>query len=392
MTDMTEKQEYHRLMVYIFNHDVTAVQKYIAEGKNINFYSVNQNGTFKEYDEDNPILVNYDPWINLHQTACVTSFLDDLNHQEPSHLPSLLSEFTPLSYACFLGFEDIARALIGGGADINIDAAAHISRVSPMVGFEIGRNYYQWTDVPAPFEVSSNFQPLWWACKNRQNDLARLLISKGANIHMVYELDSFDGFLQFACECGNVELVEYLLRNGQKIQDYPDLLLSACYYYHLDMVQLLLSYGVNPKTEPFVSRHGREHGCLATMERSYLVKNMRKGAFIHHLDLDAVYCYNERCVLDNYDIEATLQRDEKGLATLAAMILAGEELDHLRCSVVRGWVEPMVRVFEQNRARQQTARLEMELLAVAMNPSRIVQFADNDMKESWNIDRVKVTV
>jgi hypothetical protein len=152
-------------------------------------------------------------------------------------------------------------------------------------------------------------------------------------------LDRIDGFLQFACECGNVEVVEHLLQHGETVADYPDLLLGACHAYDLGMIRLLLPHGANPLGEPYVDRLDREHACLPLLERRYVERNLLKGSFIHPLDLTDVYCYDERAVLENYEVEASLGCHEAGLRALAAMILAGENVDTLRSLTIRRWVE-----------------------------------------------------
>ena len=333
MTALTQKQEYHSLMVHIFNHNLDAVRDYIAAGKNLNFYTAHQAGRYKDYDENHPLLVEYDPWINVHDVPIVTSFLDTLDEVNPANMRPRMTEFTPLSYACFLGYEDIARLLVEGGADVNPDAAARIPRECDCGAYTIGRHTYTWMNIPTPFEVTSTFPPLWWACIHGQNDLVRFLLGSGANIHAVYELDRMDGFLQFACECGNVSIVEYLLQQGETLADYPDALLSACHSYDEAMIQLLLSYGANlMAVNPYVDRLGREHACLTMLEQRYMERNLRE--------------------------ELGLEQDETGLRALAAMILAGEDANSLRCSAIRRWVEPIVQRMEYESIQWQIAALE----------------------------------
>ena len=333
MTVLTQKQEYHSLMVHIFNHNLQAVRDYIAAGKNLNFYTAHQEGGYKDYDESHPLLVEYDPWLNVHDVPIVTSFLDTLDEVNPANMRPRMTEFTPLSYACFLGYEDIARALVEGGADVNPDAAARIPRECDCGAYTIGRRTYTWENIPAPFEVTSTFPPLWWACLHEQNDLVRFLLRAGANIHAVYELDRMDGFLQFACECGNVEVVEYLLQYGETLADYPDALLSACHSFDEAMIRLLLSYGANLlAVKPYVDRLGRKHVCLAMLEQRYMERNLRE--------------------------EEVAERDEAGLRTLAAMILAGEDASGIRCSTIRRWVEPIVHRMEYESIQWQIAALE----------------------------------
>jgi len=379
---LTEKQEYHSLMVHIFNHNLDAVRNYISAGKNINFYTADQSGGYHYYEENHPLLVLYDPWINVHDVPIVTSFLDTLDEVDHNNMRPRMTEFTPLSYACFLGLEDIARALVEGGADVNPDAAARIPRDGDCGIYHIGRRTYTWTEIPAPFEVTSTFPPLWWACVRRQNDLVRFLLRSGANVHQMYELDRIDGFLQFACECGNVEVVEYLLQHGETVADYPDLLLGACHAYDLGMIRLLLPHGANPLGEPYVDRLDREHACLPLLERRYVERNMRNGAFVTPLDLTAVYCHDERTVLENYEMETSLGYHEAGLRALAALILAGENVDNLRCPVIRRWVEPLLLRMEYENINWHIAVLEAkrkELVKAMAGPPLARQYAEYTM-------------
>ena len=76
-----------------------------------------------------------------------------------------------------------------------------------------------------------------------------LSVNGQANANQKYKVAGNQTPIRFACKTGNIELVEYLINNGAKIEDNPDdgitPLIQASRSNHYDLVKFLIEKGAN---------------------------------------------------------------------------------------------------------------------------------------------------
>lgn len=137
--------------------------------------------------------------------------------------PSLASEysadgFTALALAAYLGQKESTEYLLEMGADVNAQA-----------------------------KNSTRFTALTGAVSQNHNEIAKILVKKGANVNHRYE----GGFtpLMHAAYAGNVDLVNFLLENGAdpsvKMADGKSPLSFAREKGHDQIVQMLTKLASN---------------------------------------------------------------------------------------------------------------------------------------------------
>jgi ankyrin repeat protein len=89
--------------------------------------------------------------------------------------------------------------------------------------------------------------PVMWACRIGCFDIAKLLMSKGANVHDK-DTNGWSCLMQ-ACNFGHFDIAEYLESNGASIYEKNNYglscLMQACGEGHLNIVLLLLSKGAS---------------------------------------------------------------------------------------------------------------------------------------------------
>jgi len=375
------------MMVAISCNDIDTVIMFVKDGYSLNFCT-----TYKrQYNGSNPLLLLYDPCLPSDVLPTISSCLDRMDRTYNNNCDLRLKEFTPLSYACCLNHEDIARYLVEHGAKINV-MDEECKRLSSTCTFCEDSTF-----LP---KQSVYFQPLWWACQHKNNSLVRFLLEHGADIEITYTHDRFTHFIQFACEVGNKEVVE-LLCQGLSLKHHPHLLLSACYTDQPEMVRLLLSYGANPKKSFYINQQERLHTCLSTLEHAYL-KNHVETNFLcdnehdneltlsFYSDLVRIYTPKVRSVYGNPnrfqileyidDIETHISHDKEDVETMALLVHEGEDLSNIQCPLIREWIRKRVVELEILRIKQRTAVIESELLERAMHPDRLPWILDREQK------------
>ena len=373
------------MMVAISCNDIDTVIHFVEDGYPLNFYTTCDK---RRYDGSHPLLLLYDPCLPSDMLPTISSCLDRMDRTYNNNCEFRLKEFTPLSYACLLNHDDIARYLVEHGANINV-MDEECGRLSSKCMFREDHTF-----LP---KQSVYFQPLWWACQHKNNTLVRFLLEHGADIEIAYAHDRFTHFIQFACEVGNKEVVELLCQGGLSLKHHPHLLLSACYTDQPEMVQLLLSYGANPKKSFYINQQERLHTCLSTLEHAYL-KNHVETNFLRdneltlafYSDLVRIYTPKVRSIYGNpnrfqileyiEDIETHISHDKEDVEILALLVHEGEDLSNIQCPLLREWIRERVTQLEILRIKQRTAAIEPELLERAMHPNRLPWILDSEQK------------
>ena len=103
-------------------------------------------------------------------------------------------------------------------------------------------------------KIYHNKTPLTWACRQERYDIAKLLLSHGADPN-IQDKYGYTPLIE-ACYNGNIDIVKLLLENDadpnmQDKEGYTPLRL-ACYISYIsstDIVKLLLSHGANPNIQ-----------------------------------------------------------------------------------------------------------------------------------------------
>jgi len=347
---------YQELMIAIQVNDFEFVKKYIEDGKNINFYTIKDS----RYDNSCPCLIHYDPEISVRQ------FYENAKIEHAKLVGSYrwrLREFTPLSYACFLNHDEIVRLLVEHGANINVfdkDCGNSSSK-------HIFSSNWQ-------FDQSSSvyFQPLWWACFHKNNQLVYYLLEHGADITLCNSHDNFDGFIEFACEMGNVEVVDKLLSNGC-VADMDQLILFACSNYDHDMIRILINYGVTII-----------HHCIVQLEQLYIKKNWKGRYEILIFDLLLIYHYRDMNYFIENDFANKLSYEYHELETIALLLLHyNKSYETIYCPTIMEWVKEIMIRFEKERIIKRTKIIEEELLQTSLHPDRIDWFLDHEQRAAW---------
>ena len=104
-------------------------------------------------------------------------------------------------------------------------------------------------DYGANIESTDYFysrRPLWVAIFDKNYETARLLIERGANIHIIEPLNKMSYF-DTACSSGNVNIVKLLLDMGFSVEATTSVppIYGATAKGHLEVVRLLLDRGAN---------------------------------------------------------------------------------------------------------------------------------------------------
>lgn len=135
------------------------------------------------------LLVKYVNEINLFEAAAAGRFevVEHLVNSFPEAINYYAEDgFTPLGLACYFGQYDIARYLITQGADANM-----------------------------PSNNGFNVFPIHSAAAGSYNDIAALLIEAGANINVRQQAGATP--LHSAAQNGNLDLIILLLENGADV-------------------------------------------------------------------------------------------------------------------------------------------------------------------------------
>ena len=95
---------------------------------------------------------------------------------------------TPLSWACVHGLSDVAQLLINKGASLDVTDGVsyyfYINNLNSASHFMIYFTVRAFVNINIFFYflyTQNGHTPLSWACENGLNDVAQLLINKGAS-------------------------------------------------------------------------------------------------------------------------------------------------------------------------------------------------------------------
>lgn len=310
MTDKTttpreQAQERYNLLEAIRLDDMDAVKKYVEEGKDLHFYA------HEEYEGTDPDIVDFDPqWETIPCVFSVRAQMDGDEGDKDMTYQRCYSEFTPLSYACAMNRTEIAKVLVEHGAEIN----TRLKKVTPGNENE---------ELCSPY-----FPALWWSAAHYNEELTHYLLKHGAAPDMYYQHDGYFDGIEFFCDAGYVELVDYFLEQDKKSHQRPYcdsdfLLLSACFRDDHSMIRLLLQHGKKP-VEAY-----RGYTCINTQEAEYLRWNY---AGTRELD------FWNPSTLEGVDWAQDLEHEKEGVDSIAFLVDAGASMDEIQCPVLREWV------------------------------------------------------
>lgn len=135
------------------------------------------------------LIANFARQINLFEAAALGKFEEAafITERNPTSVNNFSKDgFTALGLATYFGNEDIAKLLISKGADVNI-----------------------------PANNGFNVYPIHSAVSSGNLNLTKMLINAGANVNVIQQA----GFtpLHAAAQLGNIELIILLLENGSEV-------------------------------------------------------------------------------------------------------------------------------------------------------------------------------
>eukprot|EP00833_Pecoramyces_ruminatium_P013063 jgi/Orpsp1_1/1187095/evm.model.d7180000055344.1 len=161
---------------------------------------------------------------------------------------------TPLIIACKNNYNNIVKILIKNGANINkINKNGYIQPINISQKYDINyKNYMLGKFVSKTFEYEDNskfknekgwgYSPLIIACEKGYQDIVRILIENGVDVNK--ENNNEDTPLIIACEHGNQDIVRILIDNKADVNkenkngDTP--LIIACEKSNQDIVRILI--------------------------------------------------------------------------------------------------------------------------------------------------------
>ncbi|MHC4557295.1 MAG: ankyrin repeat domain-containing protein [Planctomycetota bacterium] len=145
----------------------------------------------------------------------------------------------PLDLAMILNRKGIFELLLEGGAELSMHTVAYLGDIDMVRSFiEAG------TSINGE-PLRGAITPLYWAIRENHEDVAELLIEKGANV----QVKGWRGWtpLHYAAREGNRDMVELLITKGAdvnaKLRSGKTALILAKENAHTDIVELLRSCG-----------------------------------------------------------------------------------------------------------------------------------------------------
>ena len=295
----------HALMDAIRHDDVAFVKRYVENGKNLRFYAR------EDYKGTNPLIIDFDPqWETIPCVFSVRAQMDGNEGDKDMAYQRCYSEFTPLSYACAMNRAEIAKVLVEHGAEIN----TFMKKVTPGNEHE---------ELCSPY-----FPALWWSAAHYNEELTHYLLKHGAAPDMYYKYDRYFDGIEFFCDAGYVDYVDYFLQKDKESHQRPYcdsdfLLLSACFRYDVPMIRLLLQH----EKKPVINYRG--YTCINTLEAEYLRRNYAGTRTLDFWDVTT---------LEGVDWTQDLACEEEGVDSIAFLVDAGGAMDEIQCPVLREWV------------------------------------------------------
>jgi len=133
------------------------------------------------------------------------------------------------------------------------------------------------TGVNTLYKTSGiGYMPLHVVNKNKQEEVAKLLISCGADVNVQDETGKTPMF--YATQNADLNITKLLLNNKANVKDNPELLNIAVLNECTEIVEVLLEHGVDVNTS---DKHGRK-----ALHFTALGEDREFFEFLHHKDPD----------------------------------------------------------------------------------------------------------
>ncbi|MDT8441534.1 MAG: ankyrin repeat domain-containing protein [Desulfuromonadales bacterium] len=168
--------------------------------------------------------------------------------------PEAKKQSTALMFAAERGFADIVETLVAKGADVNHRNAFGFSPLHAAVSGDHLAVAQYLVDHGANVNGAETpgRTPLYLAAERENLDMVRFLVDKGAEVNARSER----GWTPLYAAAGNnaLEIARYLLEHGAEVNltttaGTHSPLLTAAYHNHVEMVELLLTAGADPRAQ-----------------------------------------------------------------------------------------------------------------------------------------------
>ena len=159
---------------------------------------------------------------------------------------------TPLMIASALKYNDLLKALVSAGADLNLQVKSYGENIATALTYCILSGNIEGVSIllNAGASIDNREDYLHTAIRIGNVNIAKLLINKGVDINQLPK-DNYTGYkgksaLAYSVIKKNVDIVKLLLLNNADITiDKEPILYTALIYYEYRIVKLLLDAGVD---------------------------------------------------------------------------------------------------------------------------------------------------